>query len=331
MNLDRFITIRNKVPTHFYADWLATNITTKWVIDVPESLTYRATVAWKEYGQMITVCTVDDPPESVYTLPTETSYNKYDVPMLKSLLQKCIRQNVTEQALQTAWHFMRIDLQSFIRRLCVIMIEDVILHESFSSLMWLVSATSKGYQVTEKQVKWLLGVVKYLSNEKEYEPPIHQMRTPQTDRQLIRKLTSDGSPSDKTQVLLSMMFRISYGGMNCDIDMFRNSLYNWLSSKEPIKSDMIELIDPNTLKPLIRSQILLNCADFHCFPRMITELNVVFPQYTPRELKECIWECNSQTNYRKVQIIKEANTLIWGQMKKDVNRLQRTYLKIYGS
>ena len=58
--------------------------------------------------------------------------------ILKSNLQKCIRRGYTDKALRTANQYMEVNMVSFLRRISVIILEDVVLHESFNVIMWLI-------------------------------------------------------------------------------------------------------------------------------------------------------------------------------------------------
>ena len=69
------------------------------------------------------------------------------------------------KAVQTSKHLIDLDCNSFLRRLPIIMLEDVTLHSSFPIIIWLMIASSKKYQLKLEMIKWLLGVVYYLSNE----------------------------------------------------------------------------------------------------------------------------------------------------------------------
>lgn len=323
MNLDQFINYKSPIPQYFFTDWTSPNPTTSWSFVLPKKVTYNSSVIWKDAALPITVCCLDT--KDYCTMSNSDPYAPRHIPMLKSLLQKCIRRGYEKQAVQAAKHLIQLDISCFLRRLCVIMIEDVTLHESFSTLTWLVSAVSKGYQITNKQLNWLLGVVQYLSKEISIEPISNQLSDP-TNRQLILKLSND--LTSKNQVLLSLMFRLSYGGMKNDIDMFYQSLNIWLKLPNIPKNDSIEPVDFLTIEALDRNQIISCCADYHCYPMIIQRINLLFPHFTIEEIKRCIWECSSRLNFRKNQKISQTSKNIWIFIREDIIRLQNTYVKI---
>ena len=57
---------------------------------------------------------------------------------LMSHLQKCVRRMETKKAVQTAKHLIDLDIHSFLRRLPIIMVEDVCYMDSFIVLIWMI-------------------------------------------------------------------------------------------------------------------------------------------------------------------------------------------------
>ena len=80
-----------------------------------------------------------------YEYSKELRYRKNQY--LSSHLQKCIRRMDILRSIQTAKHFIDLDIQSFLRRLPIIMLEDVCIHNSFPILIWLMISISKGFQM----------------------------------------------------------------------------------------------------------------------------------------------------------------------------------------
>ena len=57
------------------------------------------------------------------------------------------------------------DPVNLLRRLCIIMFEDIILHESFTTLMWLTAALSTNSFVLQKNhINWILGLINTMAN-----------------------------------------------------------------------------------------------------------------------------------------------------------------------
>lgn len=144
-----------------FIDWSADQPMAQWLINKPDKITYQSHINWKNAGYHITICCLDrNGVLSANCANHDTIF--HNVPLIKSLLQKAVRRQMTEIALKTAKHFIQMDLDGFLRRLYVIMLEDVSLHPSVSALIWLTSAVSKGYQIKEHQLDWLMGLVQYL-------------------------------------------------------------------------------------------------------------------------------------------------------------------------
>ena len=68
-----------------------------------------------------------------YYPPCKLHYKKNQY--LSSHLQKCIRRMKDIKSVQTAKHFIDLDLISFLRRLPIIMLEDVTIHSSISIII----------------------------------------------------------------------------------------------------------------------------------------------------------------------------------------------------
>ena len=70
-----------------------------------------------------------------------------NVPMMKSLLQKAIRRGEKEISIKAANHLIRMDLPAFLRRLPIIIVEDVELFREFNIVVWLMVIQSKSYKL----------------------------------------------------------------------------------------------------------------------------------------------------------------------------------------
>lgn len=111
--------------------------------------------------------------------PASRGGNCRSVPYLKSHLQKSIRKGNARLAVATARDLLAIDVLQVVRRLGIIMVEDVDLHPSFNVLMWWTIVLSKQSAVRKQLGQspvlracdvspclpdWLLGVVHLLCN-----------------------------------------------------------------------------------------------------------------------------------------------------------------------
>ena len=69
-----------------------------------------------------------------------------------------------DKSIKIAKHIIDLDISSLLRRLPIIMFEDVIPHSSLPILIWLLIASSKGFEFKTIMIQWLLGVVYFLSS-----------------------------------------------------------------------------------------------------------------------------------------------------------------------
>lgn len=63
-----------------------------------------------------------------------------------------------------ALHLMKEDPNEFLRRCCIICVEDSILHPALPLLVWLMAAHAKGYAMTHSQASRCLAVVYHMSH-----------------------------------------------------------------------------------------------------------------------------------------------------------------------
>lgn len=300
----------------FYINWNDISPQGHWLTEKPP-ISFETTIKWRDVGYNITLCCTDNTCDD-FVSPYEHYYT--NVALIKSQLQKCVRRQMTDIALKTAWHFIKMDADAFLRRLFVIMLEDVTIHPSLSAIVWLTSAVSKGYSLKKYQVAWLLGIVKDLCdcNDKFNTtlcPLNHNIRG------LMKKVTSSTTLNDpQKDIIMSILFRYGYGGLKGDLNMFYNYATILSDGKYVTSAKEFTPIDPTTLIPLKLSEILVNSADFHCFPQIIQFIREKYPQLTEDEIKKTIWEHNSKFNTREHETI--LMTPIWSIIEGDLRLIQ---------
>lgn len=324
--LGDFFAIKNKKRSIFYIDWTHPFPKAQWLTDKPSSINFEAQVKWKELNTVVTIC-CNDSNDRPYKIPPELKYK--NTALLKSHLQKCVRRQLTDKALKTSWHLIKLDINAFIRRLPIIMLEDVDIHDSLSTIIWLIAAISKGYLPDYKQISWLLGVVVYISNNKQYGKLENNHASEEINiPSLIKKINNNNNLSDmKKDLLYSLLFRVSYGGMKGDMNMFYNYAKKYCENinNASLYSPIIP-IECSTLIDLEVDEIEISSADFHCYPQIIKMIASKFPQYTNDQIKKCIWDCNSKYNSRYDQIsqlIDKKMGKIWENIQSYIQHLQK--------
>ena len=322
---DQFLTVKNKKRTYFYVDWSKYPYNPVWLTDRPSKVNYEVEIKWRELGWVITICCYNE--DSIYEKPEETQYN--NVSLMKSHLQKCIRRQLTNKAVSTAWHLIKMDFNSFIRRLPIIMLEDVRLHYSFSVLIWLMVATSKGYCLTKNQIEWILGVVSYMCIENQYDNFEQNCENIKNIPVMIKKVeTLKQLIPCQRDFLYSLLLRVSYGGMKGDMNMIYSFAESWTRkfiNGDDIDNKIIVPISIVNINNLDIDDIERNCADFHCFPQILEMIHDKFKNYSIDNIRQCLWEYNSKYNCRKHndQIINNQYLFsIWLQIQLVTQSLQ---------
>lgn len=244
-----------------------------------------------------------------YYPPQKKEYTKNQY--LSSHLQKSIRRMNDYLSVKTAKHFIDLDIQSFLRRLPIIMLEDVCLHESLSVIVWLMIAITKGFQIKEVIVKWLLGIVYYLSLEKTKE---------NYDQDDNINTNNYENITNKT-ILYSLLFRKAYGGMKGDIKMINNYINRITNSEIIIKNDKIPRI-LLTIDPLKINEWLYQANDFHCNKYILNRIKQKHDHFSIERIKELIWFYSSSINLREDYIREECRD--WIEIKETVKKVQKS-------
>ena len=80
----------------------------------------------------------------------------YNIPFLKSHLQKCVRRNYIKQGINTAYSLFHLSYNEFIRRLPIIIIEDSILIEKYPVIIWLMIVYPEYKIEYSYQLNWII-------------------------------------------------------------------------------------------------------------------------------------------------------------------------------
>ena len=324
--LDQWFTVKtipnqNCLRKVFYCDWTdVQNPIIQWSHSSEnfKDANFEHQIKWKK--QKITI--IGKFSEDNYLLPTETKY--LNLSFLKSHLQKTVRRREHEKAIKTAWHMIKLDLLGFLRRLTIIMVEDVSLHESFGIVVWLIAAiSSKKYPIPKYQIEWLLGIVHVLCEIDTKEKSIF------TDQE-INVIEANTLSQDRISLLYSISFRISFGGMKVDTRMLKGELERFFSTDNKCNQIKIRPIS-STLDDLELEDWTLAALDFHCSPYMIKWIIEKYP-HLDGEMVECaIWHHSSKINVR-IKTKEHLETKeIWNKIRKDVYSMQKYILAHYVS
>jgi len=202
----------------------------------------------------------------------DNSVPYYKVSFLKSVLQKSIRRQDLYCAITSAKQIYLQEPIQLIRRLLIIMVEDVVFVENwFQTLCWLTCQK----QFSERQAEWIMGVVYWLCL-------------------YHKKHVYSGCLSRNLN--LSIKLRKKYGGMKFDMNLISN-LRTGIINKEH-KYIKLTSIPDFEIDP--RNKTSKSAIDFH-----ISKINYYVEDKTGIDkeiVKTLIWKFRSSFNCREKRI-----------------------------
>lgn len=262
----------------------------------PKNVYFEGQVKPIGYSTPIKVVSINPlSPAHIYT----THIPKKNIPVYKSNLQKCVRRQLSDRAVRTAYAMLAGNTSDFLRRLPIVMIEDVLPHPSIIPLVWWMMASTKGYMLSDAEVSYILGIVYTACTIGIYQVKNSKCQ-PQGPLPDWTEL-----PQPKRDLLWALEFRKAYRGMHCDVTMIEYLQRRWfvrLSAQtnavwELLLRIPIEPIDLETLGECNKSDIILEAIDQHCFPWIIKRLS---SEYSEEQVRGAIWYYRSRLNYRAV-------------------------------
>jgi len=270
------------------------------VNEKPEKINFQNTFKIKSVEH--TICGFINPNFKEYLIP-KLPYRKTNY--LLSHLQKSVRRMDDMKSIKTAKHLIDLDYNSFIRRLPIIMLEDVNIHSCLPIIVWLMIANTKGFKLKVNIVKWLLGVIYHLSNCPE------KIEYSNEDIGEIEIENED-------IILQTLRFRKAYGGMKGDLNMVEYFIHNIQNENIKINDNKIPIVGID-FDNLHKNEWIIEANDFHC-NRYITEhIFKKFPQYEKDYIKKLIWEfsssINKRTNPKKIKSLEKDWNIISGTVR----------------
>lgn len=239
-----------------------------------------------------------------FEMGIDTKYS--NVSYLQSHLQKCIRKGKEDIALATAKHLIRLDILTFLRRILIIMIEDVRLHESFPVILWLMVAKSnqESFDFSRDILEWLLGVVYMLCKHPHYYGHACSEENSILVNDIIPSwkllLEMDKQKANLCTLVYSLIMRMSFGGLHGDMRMLIH-----LSHDIAFQRQSYELVINDLIRRIIwevddlpHNRWDLDAIDFHVMPRLPYWISKKYPQYSEEEIKKMMWTYSSSLNWR---------------------------------
>uniref|UniRef100_A0A6C0B469 Uncharacterized protein n=1 Tax=viral metagenome TaxID=1070528 RepID=A0A6C0B469_9ZZZZ len=218
----------------------------------------------------------------------------HNVPLIKSNLQKCIRRGLIDEALVTAHNFIVIKPWDFLRRILIIMVEDVSITDNMDLIMWLMVGFPN-YRWTNEITRYLLLTVYSLCISKKTIPIQKSEIVDIPENRYINAIYSN--------ILRPLLIRYEYGGLKGDMCMLKNLLLDGRNfNNSIIKVSKQKLILSRNIKS---KDIIKPSIDFHITAKMI-DFIAAKSTFSDKELiKKIIWYNSSGINYRKPDIIFE--------------------------
>ena len=272
--------------------------------------------------------------EKRFNLFKETTYK--NVAYLKSHLQKCIRKQNDTWALPTSYHFMRLDEVEMLRRLPIIMLEDVFLHESFTTIIWIMIAVSSTKFKMQKYIyDYIYGIIYVLCKidkkdnitfDDDNKDSVENNDASITD--IIDSYSTSNLKDNEISLLYSIHMRISYGGMEGDMKFLEKVANTWFKrfKHKTVKINNI-LVRPIKIISISEMKLEdwdLSAIDFHCNNKLLEFINKKYEEIPIDEIRKLIWMNSSRTNTRiKYEIYNEEN---WNIIKDYVIKTQKYLL-----
>lgn len=323
----------------FYLEWTPNFQNAQWISTMPpdDKITYRSTVKCNSISDGL-IHIVGYIPEIIVAPPPSEGYYT-NVSYIKSHLQKSIRRGQTGLALKTANHFLNLDMTELLRRLGIIMLEDVHLMDSFTILTWLMVANSKGYNLDKSQIYWLFGLVYNLCQAPDWDSD-YEKDTELKDgfwKSSLPKLTST-----QKSLVYSLQLRKAYGGLAGDKVMINNLTNTWINrfigvkeglSKKKDTPDWLALLSKYKVnfmtppeEPLLLEEWILPAIDFHCAPNILSILSDKYEEFSLEDIKSAIWHCNSKYNSRIKVCDNKKYGKIWDKIRSQFYGLANYFL-----
>ncbi len=307
---------------YFYLQWTDKRPSQCYFTDqLPESINYHQLINIKGFTDIfetINVCGYFSEDFKPYHCENPVYKNRS---YLLSHLQKSIRKMSCDKSVKTAKHLLDINPNYLLRRIPILMFEDVIPHESLSIIVWLMMATSKGFVLKKEMMEWILGVIYFLSTCK-FHDEYKKIDTINTE--LIK--INYGILQDT--FLRACLIRVAYGGMKGDMKMINYCIELWVKRFKEGKSINNEKIHSIkiSIDKLKRNEWDLSAIDFHCNHRLIPDIKQQYELYSEEYIKILIWKYSSRLN-KRIQYTKDNEEYKdWLIIKKYVRWLQSNML-----
>jgi len=307
-----------------YLIWISNkNYKLTWLNSKPTKFNYEKKVILRGYNEpIIFIGYIKYDLSTCSLIKSNINYNCTNIPFLKSHLQKCIRRGFIYKALLTAFLLLENSPTNFLRRLPIIILEDVYTIENFDIIIWFM-VMSPYITLPESFKQWILYIVVFITQH----PGKHHY-----DRNCIPSYNKLSTlPISIKSTVYSLMIRKSYGGLKNDMRMIDSIINFWITSYINDNTILLPKIKPKNIiiyKLMGHELYEKSGVDFHCFPKIIDIIHKIYPQFSKLLIKHTIWHKSSKINFR-VNINKEHDTIedCWKIIKQKLHYIQKKYIQ----
>ena len=324
---------KHEIKKYFYLVWtnkLKLTCNAYWCDKKPEKINFihQVNCDYFKKGFVFNLCgyfSVEDDTHNYYHLNKEKIYK--NIHFLKSHLQKCIRKGDDNRAVQTCMHMIKLDIIELLRRLPIIMIEDTYLHESFTTLIWLMIACGvDSFKPKQYIYEWILGLIYVLCKIDKKDKFLNRQNVGETVEEsldLFRYFSRE-----EESILYSIHLRIAYGGMNSDIEMLKIAINNWYFRFKN-KTKNVNMIPLRSISVHVQELKLadwdITAIDYHCYPSFLKIIMKKYADISEEELKKLIWNNSSRLNIR-IKKYEIYNLEQWNTIKEYIQKTQKYLL-----
>lgn len=258
--------------------------------------------------------------------------------LVKSCMQKAIRRGLLHVAIAATSYLLIHEPKEVLRRLPIILVEDVGIFADLPKLMWLAVAVQNGYSLSQAEFHFILAVVAAAAMHpiQAHTPPASEADKDSAVRGLLQgpdpalppQGTTDEQGTSLKALAQCLTVRACYGGMEGDVDMllsFAATPALWAADVVPTVDATDSSLSESTKAwvtvaswlqdcsrtgrqlggPLAPPERLDAAADFHCTDvvpclwRFLRARQLSVPIPHEEEVKAAIWTHRSSINWRK--------------------------------
>ena len=283
----------------------------------------------KDFNQILMIGISNKIESKINTCNKNSEELKINIPILKSNLQKCIRRSKIRKSVRTGNFLLDVDPNSLLRRLAIIYIEDVIIDNYFTNIIWYMVAVSKGYILSSIDKLIILNIIKNLAKSKfKEEIPKYD----KIDYKTYFLEINSNILNHNYNIIWSLILRNKYGGMIGDINMINGALQ--IYSKKKVNKINLIIKNFDYKLNLKEKDILLESVDFHCTNIIGILLKKKKINYQDNYLiyKDCIWNNRSSITNKKIINKTDSNSLIdniqlFELIKDDLDLISKNIIK----